>query len=415
MQIDIPLTAPQKAFALTHSPHPAIVGGLGSGKSEAGILRLLLLMLENYSAIKRPVDTLITFPTYDLCKLRGMPGAEETLERIGIPYKTNKSEYSVDVGRYGRMLFRSYDRPERIVAFEVAHSICDEIDTLPKDKAELVWRKVAERTRQKSYRPNSQGAVTTPDHGIHGFTYDKWVKRRQAGYELIKAPTASNPYLPDGYIDQIRANYDERLVELYLMGEFVTLTDSKVYHYFNRARHGTDRVIKTGDKLHIGLDFNIGGCVATVWVIDGHRPIAVDEFVSHDTQDVCNNINSRYKGHGVIVYPDASGQSKRTNAAATDVDILRQNRIPVSVDSKNPLVRDRINATNRLFSQDKILINCAKCPELTHAFESQGYNSKGEPEKWDVHPAIDDYVDSTGYFIHQRFPILSAIAAPPSG
>lgn len=412
--INIALTQPQRQFALTQSPHPAIIGGLGSGKSEAGIVRLILLMLENYSKTGRPIDTLITFPTYDLCRLRGMPGAEEVLERIGLSYKSNKSEFRIDIGRFGSMLFRSYDRPERLVAFEVAHSVCDEIDTLPIDRAKMVWRKVTERTRQKSYRPNSLAAVTTPDHGIHGFCYEQWVKKAPKGYELIKAPTASNPYLPDGYIEQIRANYDERLAELYLLGEFVSLTDSKVYHFFDRKRHHSDRTIKQGDRLHIGLDFNVGGTCATVFVIDANKPIAVDEFVSRDTHDFINNL-TRYKGHNLTVYPDASGKAQRTNATASDIDLINHAGYAVDAPESNPLIRDRVNCVNRLLSHDLMAVNTDKCPELTHALETQGYNDKGEPEKFNEHPAIDDWVDGAGYFIHRRFPILNAVAAPRIG
>lgn len=415
MQIDIALTKPQRRFALTDNPYPAMCGGLGSGKSEAGIIRLILLMLENYSRTRKPCDTLLTFPTYDLCRLRGMPGTEDVLNRLGIPFKTNKSEFKIELMPFGSVLFRSYDHPERIIAFQVAHSIADELDTLPIEKASLVWRKISERTRQKSFRPNSIGAVTTPDHGIHGFVYDKWVKRQQPGYELIKAPTASNPYLPDGYIEQIRANYDERLAELYLNGEFVSLTDSKVYHTFNRIKHNSVRTIQQGDQLHIGLDFNIGGCVAIVFVIAGGNPVAVDEFVSHDTPDVCNKILSRYKGYSVLVYPDASGGSQRTNAAQSDIDLIRAAGLAVQVPSKNPAVRDRVNVVNRLLSQDKLTVNVSKCPELTHALETQGYDKRGEPEKFDHHPAIDDYADSAGYFLHKRFPILTQVSGPQWG
>ena len=140
MQIDIPLTGPQREFALHPENFPAIVGGLGSGKSEAAISRLVLLMLENYSKTRQPCDTLMTQPTYDLLKLRSMPGTEAFLSRIGLPFRSNKSDFYIDINPFGRMLFRSYDRPERIVSFEVAHSICDELDTLPNEKAEFVWR-----------------------------------------------------------------------------------------------------------------------------------------------------------------------------------------------------------------------------------------------------------------------------------
>lgn len=405
MNVDIALTGPQREFALNPANHPAIIGGLGSGKSEAAIARLVLIMIENYGATNKSCDTLMTQPTYDLLKLRSIPGTEAFLSRIGLPYKTNKSDYYIDIDPFGRMLFRSYDRPERIVSFEVAHSICDELDTLTREKAEFVWRKISERTRQKAHRNNSIAAVTTPDQGLSGFIYQQWVKKRPEGYELIKAPTYTNPYLPDGYIDQIKANYDPDLARCYIEGEFVNLTGSKVYHFFDREKHHISRRIQRGDQLHIGLDFNIGGTVANVWVIDNNRPIAVDEFVSHDTYDFVNNL-TRYKDHKIVVYPDASGGSQRTNAKQSDIDIINQSMAYVDCDTKNPAIRDRVNAMNALLAHREMFVNTEMCPELTHALEQQGWDKKtGLPEKFDTHPAIDDYTDSAGYFIFRRFPI----------
>ena len=167
MKIDIALTKPQREFVFSKSKYPAMVAGLGAGKTYAATIRFLIQMLKDKGA-----NCLLGMPTYDLLKMRAIPGFEEVLTLIGIPFKTNKSEYSINVLGFGVIYFRSYDRPERWVAFEVAHTLLDEIDTLPKDKAELVWRKASERTRQERKTPNTIGAVTTPDQGIHGFVYD---------------------------------------------------------------------------------------------------------------------------------------------------------------------------------------------------------------------------------------------------
>ena len=373
---------------------------------------MILLMLDDPG-----INTLYTMPTYDLIRLRAMPGVEEDLRNFGLKYEVNKSEYFIKIAGYGTMFFRSYERPERIVSFECAHSICDELDTLPKEKAKLVWRKVSERTRQKSKRPNSIANVTTPDMGINGFTYEKWVKQAQAGYELIKASTLDNFYLPDTYVQQIRDNYDDLLAELYLRGEFVSLSDKKVYHFFDRKKHHTNRVITDMDvKLYIGIDFNIGGCVAVVFVIENNCPIAVDEFVSHDSQDIHNNIVSRYlKNHPtrkVIIYPDASGNKDTTNATASDINIVKGGNDRISQDSPNanPRVRDRINAVNKLLSHDELKVNTDKCPEFTFALESQGYTDKNEPEKFNEHPSIDDWIDAPGYFLHRKFPVIKPIS-----
>lgn len=404
--MQIPLTDPQMEFVTTDSLRPAIIGGLGSGKSRGGTMRLIKLMLETPSA-----NGAYYMPSYDLLRLRALVGIEEDLQMLGIPYTTNKSEYTVRIHGYGDIILRSYDRPERIIAYEVAHSIVDELDTIPKDKAAEVWRKVNERNRQRIEGvQNSIGCVTTPDGGHNGFIYKRWVKQGGKEYQLIKAPTYSNPYLPDDYIDQIRANYDPVMAELYIEGEFVSLSESKVYHFFNRKEHHTDRVIEDTDKvLHIGLDFNIGGCCAVVFVIDNNMPIAVDEFVSHDTYDFVNNL-TRYDGKKVIIYPDASGKAGRTNATMSDIGIIENAGYRVDAPRSNPAVRDRINAVNALLSHNTMRVNTDKCQEFTHSLESQGYTDKNEPEKYNDHPAIDDWNDAGGYFISQKYPVIKPVS-----
>lgn len=402
--IDVPLTGPQREFVLSKATHPAICAGLGAGKSRAATMRLILLTLE-----ERGINTLYAMPTYDLLRLRAIPGVEEDLQMMGIPYTLNKAEFSIHIHGFGSMYFRSYDNPNRLIAFEVAAAVADEIDVLPKEQASLVWRKISERTRQPCKRGNSIAAVSTPDQGFSGFVYDRWVTRADETTQLIKASTLSNPFLPAGYVEQIRANYDPALAEMYINGEFVSLTQNKVYHYFNRETHHTQRIIEPGDRLHIGLDFNVGGCCAVVFVVENGKPTAVDEFVSHDTRDIINNIMARYGSHDVTIYPDASGRSSRTNASASDIDILQSAGLRVDAPSSNPFIRDRINAVNAMLSHGSLQVNTDKCQQLTQALETQGYSAKGEPEKFTTHPAIDDWNDALGYCISRIFPVRAAL------
>jgi len=399
--MNLQLTRPQCDFIQSKDKHPAIVGGLGSGKSRAGTLRLIKLLLESPGS-----NGGYYMPSYDLLTLRAMPGVEEDLQALGHDYRVNKSTYTIDIIGYGSIIFRSYDRPERIVAYETAHSVVDELDTLKKEKAALVWRKITERNRQKCNAANSIAVVTTPDQGINGFVYEKWVKKQQDGYVLFKASTYSNKWLPPDYAAQILANYDPILAELYLNGEFVSLNQSKIYHFFDRQKHHSSRLLNKDDTvIHISIDFNIGGCCAVVFVIDSNNPIAVDEFVSHDTQDFINNL-TRFKSKKIIIYPDASGAAQKTNASLSDIALIRQAGYQVLHNPSNPAVRDRINAFNGLLSHDRFLINTDKCPNLTNALETHGYDDKNEPEKFNAHPSIDDWTDSSGYFIAYKFPII---------
>ena len=390
----------QYDFAFCTEPRPALQGGLGSGKSEAGILRILRLMFENPDA-----NFLYAMPTYDLLRLRAIPAFEDFFNNAKIKYTLNKSESIIRADGFGDIIFRSYDNPKRIIAFEVFAAIVDEIDTLKKDDASLVWRKVTERVRQKvkSGDINSIAVVTTPDQGYNGFLYEKWHKQKQKGYVVIKASTYDNPFLPDGYVQQILDNYDPILADLYLRGEIVSLNQNKVYHFYDRIKHYTNKTINDFKELHIGLDFNVGGCVAVMFGLENNKAYAVKEFVSYDTFDFINNL-TKFKDKTLYIYPDASGDNRKTNATQTDISMIRQGGYTVFVNSSNPAVRDRINSVNGLLSHDRLYINSDECPNYANAKETQGYE-KGEPEKWTTHPAVDDYNDSGGYFIAYRFPV----------
>jgi hypothetical protein len=362
-------------------------------------MRLIALMLED-----RGINTLYTMPTYDLLRLRAITGVEADLQAMGVGYTLNKSEFSISIHDFGVMYFRSYDNPNRLIAFECAHSICDELDVLTKEQAAVVWRKVSERTRQICVRGNSIGAVTTPDQGFSGFVYDRWVTRADSTTHLIKASTTSNPFLPAGYVEQIRANYDPALAEMYINGEFVSLTANKVYHYFDRTAHATSRELADGDRLHISIDFNVGGCCATVVTYDGENPRVIDEFVSHDTADFIINLG-RFDGHDITVYPDASGRAGGTNASASDIAMIEAAGYSVDAPAANPFIRDRVNSVSAMISHGRLLVNIDKCPDLCHALETQGYDKSGQPEKFKTHPAIDDWNDSLGYLISRCHPI----------
>ena len=412
--IDIALTRPQRDFVMSESQFCGFCAGLGSGKSYAGTWRLLLLMLKSKGA-----NGAYFMPSFDLLNLRAIPGMMQALEMIGLQYTFSKSEKIIQIEGHGFIVFRSYDNPVNIVSFEVAHSIVDELDTLPKHKAEIVWRKVSERTRQKIKGvENTISMVSTPDFGMSGFFYEKWGKNPQPGYKLFKAATSSNPYLPPGYIDQLLANYDPILASAYIEGDFVSLSRDKIYHYFNRNDHHTSRALKDSDThIHIGLDFNIGACVACVAVLDddgnGLYPVIVEEFSSYDT-DAFIIALGRYSGRNITVYPDASGGNRSANAPQSSISAIRNAGFLIKAPAANPAVRDRINAVNSLLSKSKFKINTIACPRLTEALESQGYNAAGEPEKSDKHPSFDDATDSLGYCLNTLFPIRIARNTTPA-
>jgi len=399
----IELTRPQFDFVTAPERFPAMVAGFGAGKSEAACWRALKL--------KRAYpgqDVAYYLPTYDLVARMAFPRFEEKLEGMGASFKINKNDSLISIWNCGSIILRTMDNPARIVAYEVADSICDELDTLPTDKARDVWNKVIARNRQKKPdgAANTVAVATTPE-GFR-FVYERWKKNPAQGYRLIHASTMSNAAnLPDGYIDSLRSSYPSNLLAAYLDGQFVNLTSGSIYAEFDRTLNRSTETIQISEPLHIGMDFNVGQMAGAVFVLRDGDPHGVDEITGVlDTPAMIATIKSRYQGHAIYVYPDASGGGRRSNnASESDIALLRAAGFTVLAPSANPPVKNRILAMNQMIHCEgvrRLKVNVDRCPMLVEALEKQAYDKNGEPDKTS---GLDHINDACGYFVHYRYPV----------
>jgi hypothetical protein len=403
-------TPSQEQFVYSKNPFPAYCGGFGSGKTAAAIARIMRL-----KRLCPNQDVAYYLPTYGLVEDIAYRRFPALFEKLGLSFKLNKQQarMSTDIGD---IIFRTMDNPARIVGYEVAHSILDELDTLATDKARDVWNKVIARNRQKAYTasgiivPNSVAVATTPE-GFR-FVYDRWVKNPAPGYAIYRAKTQDNvANLPDGYIDNLRNSYPSNLLSAYLDGEFVNLTAGSVYAEFDRHLNYCNSVVEGDEPLHIGMDFNVSNGAAVVYVMRNTEPHAVHEFTGvFDTPAMCLLIKARYPNNPIYIYPDASGNSRKSNnASESDLSLLRQAKFTVLVNSRNPAVKDRVLTTNNMIHSQgvrRLKVNTDACPALTESFEKQAYDKNGEPDK---SAGLDHVIDAATYFIAYKFPILTAM------
>ena len=403
-------SAPQVAFVSCADQFPAFVAGFGSGKTAAGLMRTMRLKFAYPGQ-----DIAYYLPTYDLVRMIGYPRFSEILTQAGIKFSLNKAEHVLAIQGKGRVIFRTLDNPDRIVGYEVADSIVDELDTLKQADAERCWQQIIARNRQK--KPdgslNTVAVATTPE-GFR-FVYDRWAKNPEEGYRLIRASTYSNARnLPPGYIDSLKRSYPAQLIAAYLEGQFVNLTAGAVYPDFDRVKNHTDEVIAEGEDLHIGLDFNVYNCTAAVGVVRTGLPKILGELVKmRDTPHVIQTIQEKYADHRINIYPDASGQSNKTvNATESDILLLKRAGFTVHVPTKNPFVKERVMAVNALIcnaeGERKLQINTRLAPTVTECLEQQIYDKNGEPDKAD---GKDHAPDALGYFLHFRWPIVKPVLA----
>ena len=401
MQID--LTVPQSEFFTSEAAYTAAVAGFGSGKTQAAATRVVASILQ-YPTI----DQAYLAPSYGLIRDIFYPFMSEILSSLGIEYNINKGEHNIYVQGHGKIFCRTMDNPDMIVGWECGDAVMDEFDVLPKDKAFQVIRKVAARCRQKfpDGKKNQKYITTTPE----GFkaTYELFKKNPLPDSRLIQMSTYSNPHLPAGYIDDLKSQYPEQLIKAYLDGEFVNLVSGAVYPYFDRATHHTNRVVRQGEPLDIGVDFNVGKMSAVVFCKptiqeDGKRLLqVVDELIGYaDTPALIEAISERFPKNKITVFPDAAGKGRNTVGATTsDHKLLKAAGFSVRVLPSNPLVKDRVQSVNKLYEERRLLINTETCPDTTEATEQQVYDKNGKPDK---RMDLDHPLDAKGYRICRDF------------
>lgn len=405
--IRIELTDPQFEFVTAPEKFPCFCGGFGAGKTAAAITRAIRL---KFQYPKQNVAYYL--PTYDLVRQIAFPRFEEALEQVKVRSKPNHGDNWINVNGAGKIIFRTMDRPANIVGYEVADSLVDELDTLKQADASAVWNKIIARNRQKKpdASKNTVGVATTPE-GFR-FVYDRWQRRAKPAYRLIKAPTRSNARnLPDDYIESLEDTYPAAQLLAYLEGEFVNLTVGSVYPEFSRTLNATAETIQGKESLHIGMDFNVGKMAAAIHVLRGDEPRAVDERVDVlDTPAMAALLKRDFAGHPMIVYPDASGQARKSNnASESDLSILRQAGFSVYVNASNPAIKDRVLAFNASIHKAGVrsyLVNPDKCPHLVESLEKQPYDKHGDPDK---SGGLDHIIDAAGYFVCYRWPIIRPV------
>ena len=211
-------------------------------------------------------------------------------------------------------------------------------------------------------------------------------------------------------MDSLRENFPPQLLSAYLEGNFCNLTNTSVYYPFNRDVHWTDEVVKDDDRIFVSIDFNVGACFCEVVVRRGDCFHVVDEFHPRDTPAVVRKLQETYPRQlergDLVVIPDAASRQRSTsNAATSDLSLLKKGGFAVKAQSANPQVADRVNGINVLLLADRIKVS-NKCKYLIKSLEQQAYSKDGKPEKGIG--GLDDIsgpVDALGYGITYLAPL----------
>lgn len=362
-----------------------LVGGYGCGKTHIGAKRMIWL-----SYMNRPLPCLYVSPTYPQARRTIIYTLEEILTRSRIRYYYNRTHHEFYIpGWNGLIWIASGEIPNSLKGPNVAAAGIDEPFIQTKETFDVV----ISRVREAKARQAEIFLTGTPEQLNWG--YD--VAMNDAGdYDLgmIVGRTADNPHLSSDFVARMQKAYDENQQSAYLDGKFLNLTKGLVYRHFDRDRHIDRQEIGSGHTVFAGIDFNVDYMSAELFIkpIDGKIHF-FDEIrlLDSDTYLLAEKLNERWPG--ITVYPDASGNSRRTSAKKTDHTILKEAGFKVECRKANPPVRDRVNAFNGMLRNADVTfgntphlikdmervtwrgseLNKTSDPALTHASDAAGY------------------------------------------
>jgi len=402
----------QKKFIESINPTTGLIAGFGAGKSYAGTLKTIIKKLQ-YPTVK----VAYYLPNYPLIRDIAFEKFPEMCNDLGLHYQLNKSDKELMIKDFGTIIFRNMSEPEMIVGYEVGYSLIDECDIMPRHKMDKAFKQILARNRAKlpDKVPNQVDLVGTPEG--YRFAYNLLIANKPDNYRLIKASTYENKHLPPDYINTLKDTYDEKLLQQYLLGEFINVNGSAVYHQFDRDIHVCgNRDIDLSLPLIISFDFNINpyNAIYLIQVIDGKVTVIDNAIIKNKPLvDSLAYLKEKFAHLGAslfsaTIYGDAAGKARSQGTAQTNYDLIRDaGWHKLKIKTANPRVQDRINTFNSLLRNGNGDVNIAICSrnqELITDLEQLSYNDKGEVDK--SNQDLTHSVDSVGYYIEHEHRLI---------
>ena len=228
---------------------------------------------------------------------------------------------------------------------------------------------------------------------------------------LVHGKTTDNKYLPESYIQSLRDNYDDKLLEAYINGNFINLTQGATYYAFNRDKHTGRYNYNPRLPLHCGFDFNNFPLSTVVCQrqSDGSLQVIKEIVLSHQgdgdlpTQRMCSAVKEYFPNNIYYAYPDATGSSKHSSAMYSDISIIRKNGFNVQVAHINPKVVNRVNSVNNQLAKNNIKIDNS-CKALIKDFE-QVVNKENTRDIDKSNPNLTHMSDAFGYLCNWLYPV----------
>ena len=394
----MPLSKAQKEVFTSEARFRVLITGRRFGKTF-----LALNELAKFSRYPKKKVWYIA-PTFRMCKDIMLDPLVEKMTKHKWISKVNYSDLSITLKNKSLIQLRSSDNFNSLRGVGLDFICIDEFS----DVDERAWFEVLRPTLSDKSREGSALFLGTP-RGFGNWSYNLFTRQdSDKNWKSFQYTTLDGGQVSQNEIDQAKNDLDDRTFRQEYMASFEKYS-GQIYYNFDREQNVIEQYAPTTNSIHIGIDFNIDPVSAVISEVKQDNLYVYDEIViySSNTDELVEEINNRYSGKHIFVYPDPASKQRKTSAGGrTDLSILKNAGYNVRVRNAHPLIRDRINAVNTKLKNAKgvrTLFIANNCKNVIKSIERQIYKEGTSlPDKTNNY---DHMNDALGYLVEFLYPI----------
>ena len=392
------LSEPQSVVAQDNTRFKVLVSGRRFGKTTLAIRELC------YHA--RHPNTLCWFvaPSYRQARQIAWMKLKKKLSELRWVKKFNEADLTCHLKNNSIIALRGADNPDSLRGVGINYLVIDEASDVNEQSWTEVLRPTLSDTKGK--------ALFTGTPKGHNWFYDLYQKGKDPNEQDWSShlyTTREGGWVEEDELEQAKNDLSASVYRQEYEATWETYS-GLIYSNFDIEKNVRHKQMTEEDKiLYIGIDFNVSPISAVVGIINNNVIDIVEEIriFGSNTQELCDEILTRYPNRKIIAFPDPSCVQRRTSAGGkTDLSILQNNGFVCKVLKSHMPVRDRINSVNsKLCNANNLrtLFISPKCKNVVNTLVKQTFKEgTSVPNK--TH-GIDHLGDALGYLVSYLYPI----------
>ena len=390
------LTPAQQTIAQDASRFKVVVAGRRFGKTYLSIRELC------YHARIPNKEIFYITSSYRAAKMIVWKPLKQRLLDLRWVKKINESELSITLKNGSTISLKGSENIHALRGISLYYCVIDEAgDCDPDLFPEVIRPALADQQGSAMF-------IGTP-RGKSNYFYDLYsAAQHTRGWKTWQYTTLEGGNVSEQEIAAARADMSERQFRQEFLATWEDAA-SRIAWSFQREYSVRPTPDNLDDRiLEIGMDFNTSPIVATVGIRQDSTLYITDEIqiYSSNTDEMVQEIRSRYPRNQIRVYPDPSGRRTQTSSSGRSDHIILENAgFRVLSPRKHDPVKDRINAANARLCDangDRWIYIDPKCKNLIESLEKFTYKPGTQiPDKGEY----DHFFDAFSYCVAYIWPI----------